>query len=130
LSEISALYLIEQIKAGAEIVQIFDSWAGILSYDEFEKYCINPTKNMVNIIRSSFPNIPIIGFPKGANCFLDKFVDLTNISALSVDWCVDYEILVKLQRKVVVQGNLDPLILVEGGKLLENKVEEIIKNLK
>lgn len=129
LAELSALYLIEQIKSGADIVQIFDSWAGILSYDEFEDYCIKPSHKIVEIINKKFPNIPIIGFPKGSNCFLNEYIKNTKISGLSVDWRIDYKTLNSFKDKVVIQGNLDPLILVSGGKLLENKIEEIIDNL-
>ena len=130
LTELSALYLIEQIKAGADIIQIFDSWSGILSYDEFKDYCIKPTHKMVKIINKQFPSIPIIGFPKGANNFLNEYIENTKISGLSLDWRIDYKTINSFKDKVVVQGNLDPLILVSGGKLLESKIEEIINNLK
>lgn len=129
LAHFSALYLIEQIKAGANIVQIFDSWAGVLSYEEFVNYCIKPIKKMVSIIKEQFPNVLIIGFPKGANSFLAEFVKETNVSALSVDSRVTYNEINKLQENVVVQGNLDPLILLLGGKLLEKKIDEILSNL-
>lgn len=129
LANLSALYLIEQIKAGANIIQIFDSWAGVLSNEEFVDYCIIPTKKIINIIKKEFPNIPIIGFPKGANSFLNSYIEQTNISGLSVDWRLDYNYIKKLQKNVVIQGNLDPLILVLGGDLLERKIEEILNNL-
>lgn len=129
LAEVSALYLINQIKAGADCVQIFDSWSGVLDEFTFHMYCIEPVKRMVHLIRKSYPDIPIIGFPKGAGLFYQDYAQKTGVNALGLDWTIPLFFANKLQTTTSVQGNLDPLRLVAGGKALEEGVEKILKTL-
>ncbi|MHC5306084.1 uroporphyrinogen decarboxylase [Bartonella sp. LJL80] len=129
LADVSADYLINQIKAGAEVVQIFDSWAGVLDESSFEAYCIRPVKRMVKRIRQSYPNIPIIGFPKGAGALYADYAEKTGVTAIGLDWSVPFSFARTLQQKTPVQGNLDPLRLIAGGKALEDGVNDILQSL-
>lgn len=129
LADVSANYLINQIAAGADVVQIFDSWAGILDEQSFEAWCVQPILSMVKKIRAVYPNIPIIGFPRGAGALYENFAKKTGVSALGLDWSVPLSFAAKLQKNTAVQGNLDPLRLVCGGKALDEGVDAILKTL-
>ncbi|VAX08692.1 Uroporphyrinogen III decarboxylase [hydrothermal vent metagenome] len=120
-------YLCRQIKQGAEVIQLFDTWAGNLPDDQFRKWAIAPVKKIVQNIRAIYPDTPIIGFPKGAGCRYPEYIRATGISAVSIDttmplkWVRDH-----IQPLCPVQGNLDPLLLVAGGEMMENRVKEIL----
>src|SRR5690606_15318582 len=86
LAERSAEYLIRQIENGADAVQIFDSWAGVLDEASFEACCVRPVKKMVDKVRAAFPDTPIIGFPKGAGTLYDDYRARTGVSVLGLDW--------------------------------------------
>ncbi len=123
-------YLIQQIKRGAEIVQIFDSWAGVLPPDQFEKWVIEPTTRIVRAIRQVFPNVPIIGFPKGAGVLYLDYAQQTGVTAIGIDtqmpviWVKEH-----LQPHIVVQGNLDPFTLAAGGSNLLKQADHILNTL-
>lgn len=129
LADVSAQYLINQIAAGADVVQIFDSWAGILDEQSFEAWCVKPILSMVEKIRAVYPEVPIIGFPRGAGALYENFSEKTGVSALGLDWSVPLSFAKKLQKTTAVQGNLDPLRLVCGGKALDDGVDAILKTL-
>lgn len=129
LAEVSAEYLIAQIQAGAEVVQIFDSWAGVLDEQCFEACCIKPTQTIVQRVKERFPRVPIIGFPKGAGMFYQDYQKKTGVTALGLDWTVPMQFAFELQKKSPIQGNLDPLRLLAGGKSLDEGVEMILKEL-
>ena len=129
LAERSAEYLIRQIDAGAEAVQIFDSWSGVLDEATFEAYCIRPMAEIVRRVRAVHPDTPIIGFPKGAGSLYDDYRRLTGVNALGLDWSVPLSQAKRLQREGAVQGNLDPLRLVAGGKALDEGVDAILCEL-
>jgi uroporphyrinogen decarboxylase len=127
LVDASASYLIGQLKAGADVVQIFDSWAGVLGEREFERWCIGPTTALVSRIRAAIPGAKIIGFPKGAALRLAEYVTKTGVDAVGIDWTtpLDYARDV-LKPKTVVQGNLDPMVLVAGGSGLDAEIDRIM----
>ena len=129
LADVSADYLINQVKSGAEVLQIFDSWAGVLDEESFDSYVIYPINRMVQRIRKVFPEVPIIGFPKGAGTLYENFARKTGVTALGLDWSVPLSFAKKLQQITPVQGNLDPLRLVSGGVALEKGIETILENL-
>ena len=129
LAERSADYLIRQIEAGADAVQIFDSWAGVLDEASFEACCIRPVKRMVERVRAVHPDVPIIGFPKGAGALYDSYRQKTGVTALGLDWSVPLSQARRLQEDGPVQGNLDPLRLQAGGKALEDGVRAILAEL-
>ena len=125
----SAEYLIRQIEAGADAVQIFDSWAGILDEASFERWCVRPVAEIVRRVREKHPHVPIIGFPKGAGALLSGYRAATGVTALGLDWTVPLEQARQLQKEGAVQGNLDPLRLVAGGRALSEGIEAILTAL-
>ncbi|WP_312869912.1 uroporphyrinogen decarboxylase [Jiella pacifica] len=129
LAEMSADYLIRQLTAGADCVQIFDSWAGVLDEACFESYAIGPVRRMVEKIRAAKPDAKIIGFAKGAGAFLETYRQKTGVDAVGLDWQVPMDFARKLQTEGAVQGNLDPLRLIAGGRALDEGVDRILQNL-
>ena len=130
LVEASAKYLCHKVNAGAEALQIFDSWAGALDANSFDRWCIQPTKEIVKRVRKEHPDVPIIGFPRGAgNHYLD-YVKETGVTAVGIDqsistkWARDY-----LQSEMPVQGNLDPGCFLAGGNQMVEAAEKIMKDL-
>ncbi len=130
LVDATSRFLLAQIEAGAEVVQIFDSWAGVLSHDEFRQWAIEPVREIVNRLQARHPAVPIIAFPRGAGVrYLDYAVE-TGVEAVSLDSTIPPEWAAKeLQPQSAVQGNLDPLVLVAGGKPLEDATLRILKAL-
>lgn len=126
LVEISVTYLSGQIAAGAQAVQIFDSWAGVLPDDEFQRWVIAPTAKMVGKLKKMHPDVPIIGFPRGSGGLSEQFLLDTRVDAIGCDTSMPVAQMRKLGAKAAVQGNLDPLLLVAGGALLESRIQDII----
>lgn len=120
-----AKHLIMQIHAGADIVQLFDSWAGVLNETEFRKWSIEPAAKIVAIIKNEFPNIPIIGFPRGAGFLYEEYAKHTQIDVVGVDQHVPVNIVNNLQKTNIVQGNLDPIYLLSNNQEVLHK--EIMK---
>ena len=129
LADHSAAYLIRQIEAGADVVQIFDSWSGVLDDASFDLFCVQPVTEIVGRVRAVHPDVPIIGFPKGAGARYRTYRQKTGVTGLGIDWTVPLAAAKDLQRSGAVQGNLDPLRLVAGGKALSDGVETILKAL-
>ena len=120
-------YLSAQISAGAEAVQLFDSWAGSLSPAQFEAWVIAPTARLVAKINKKHPGVPVIGFPKGAGGKLAAYASETGVSAIGIDETVDpLWAASQLPKGLPVQGNLDPLALIAGGKPLMNAARLIL----
>jgi len=127
LVQVTAEYLIGQVKAGAEVLQIFDTWAGSLPEPEFRRWCIKPTKEIIRRVKVEFPDIPVIGFPKGAGPLYSDYALETGVAGLSMDTALSLQFSRdKLQRSVTVQGNLDPLLVVAGGKSMLREAERIL----
>jgi uroporphyrinogen decarboxylase len=115
-------YLAGQVAAGAEAVQLFDSWAGSLAPAEFERWVIAPNAAIVSQLRSRYPDLPIIGFPKGAGEKLPAYARETRVDAIALDETIDLRWAAKaLPEGMPVQGNLDPLLLLAGGAELEKQ---------
>ena len=129
LAEVSAEYLIRQIDAGAEAVQIFDSSAGVLDEESFERFCVRPVADIVDRVRRRYPDVPIIGFPRGAGVFYGTYRQKTGVTAIGLDWTVPISAAAGLQRDGAVQGNLDPMRLVAGGDALAKAVDIILGGL-
>ena len=120
-------YLSGQIRAGVEAVQLFDSWAGSLAPAQFERWAIAPTARIVARLKDRHPEVPVIGFPKGAGAKLAAYVRETGIDAVGLDETVDpVWAAAELPRDLPVQGNLDPLVLLAGGEALESAVADIL----
>ena len=120
-------YLAGQIEAGVEAVQLFDSWSGSLAPTEFERWVIAPTARLVERLGAAFPEVPVIGFPKGAGGKLGAYARETGIAAIGLDETVDpFWANKELAKRLPVQGNLDPLALRAGGPALEAAVGRIL----
>jgi uroporphyrinogen decarboxylase len=123
-------HLSAQVDAGAEVVQLFDSWAGALEGDEFDRWAVRPASRIVAALKQRFPGLPVIGFGRGAGDRHLAYAEGTGVDAVSVeqglplDWVKNV-----LQPRTVVQGNLDPAVLVAGGDSLDLEVERLLKTL-
>src|SRR6185369_2586969 len=130
LVQASIAYLINQLKAGAECVQIFDTWAGVLGPDQFERWCIQPTQKIVEGIRREIPTAKLIGFPRGVSAMALPYAEMTGIDGIGIDWTFEREIARDmLQPRVAVQGNVDPLALLAGGAALDREVDDVMAML-
>jgi uroporphyrinogen decarboxylase len=121
-------YLSGQIVAGAEAVQLFDSWAGSLAPDQFERWVIAPTSAIADAVRTRHPGVPVIGFPKGAGAKLGAYARETGVHAVGLDETIDPAwAMHELPERMPVQGNLDPLLLLTGGDALERRAQWILE---
>ncbi len=124
-------YLSGQIAAGAEVVQLFDSWAGSLAPAQFERWVIAPTARLTAAIHERHPGVPVIGFPKGAGGKLGAYARETGVDAVGLDETVDVAWADReLPQGLPVQGNLDPLALITGGDTLRDGVRHILDVLR
>jgi uroporphyrinogen decarboxylase len=130
LVEASTAYLIRQFEAGVDAVQIFDTWAGVLPADEFERCCIEPCSRIVAAVRKRIPTAKIIGFPRGAGTKLKHYTSAVAVNAVGLDWTVDLTFARdELQPHKAVQGNLDPVALLAGGEALNRAADRIVERL-
>jgi uroporphyrinogen decarboxylase len=124
LVQASADYLAQQLRAGAEAVQLFDTWAGVLAPEEFERWCVQPAKKIAALLRRDIPNAKIIAFPRGAGTNLLRYIEQVPVDAVGLDWAIDRSFArEQIQSRVPVQGNLDPLALLAGGAALDRAVD-------
>jgi uroporphyrinogen decarboxylase len=122
-------YLLGQLNAGADCVQIFDTWAGVLPPREFLRWSIAPTARIVEGVRAKVPDAKIIGFPRGAGALLPAYVGATRVDAVSIDWAAEPSLIrERVQSRVAVQGNLDPLALMAGGAALDRAIDDVLAN--
>ena len=124
-----AQHLIAQAKAGADVVQIFDSWAGITSVAQFRKYVIAPTKWIVNQVRKECSEVKIIGFPKDAGFLYEDYAKQTGVDGLSVDFHTPLTIL-KDKVDITLQGNLDPLVLAGDETQMKTDIDHKMETMK
>jgi len=130
LVESTVDFLAAQMTAGAEVVQLFDSWAGILPEPAFERLVIEPTKRIVAALKGRFPDHPIVGFPRGAGLLYERYLVETGVDAVGLDAMVPAGYArSRLQQLAAVQGNLDPVLLFAGGAALETAVKELCLTL-
>ncbi|MDV3458593.1 uroporphyrinogen decarboxylase [Sphingomonas sp. HF-S4] len=127
IAECTIDYLLGQIDAGVEAVQLFDSWSGSLSPAQFEQWVIAPTARIVAALHARAPGTPVIGFPKGAGGKLPAYARETGVDVIGVDETVDPAWAhASLPADLPVQGNLDPLALIAGGTILDSAVDRIL----
>ncbi|MGD0721499.1 MAG: uroporphyrinogen decarboxylase [Roseiarcus sp.] len=127
LVEVSADYLVRQLRAGAQAVQIFDSWAGVLPVGELERWCLAPLGALVARVREQAPHAPIIAFPRGAGASLARFAAIEGVAGVSLDTAVAPDWAAgALPTRVASQGNLDPLALLAGGDGLDEGIDRIL----
>lgn len=123
-------YLLAQIEAGAEVVQIFDSWAGVLPEPEFVRWCREPLRTIVDSIREVRPDVPVIVFPRGAGAMYPSFARSVRPHAVSLDTTVSLDWARRELSGVCLQGNLDPVALAAGGDVLRMETERILNTLR
>nr|WP_306263528.1 uroporphyrinogen decarboxylase [Pararhizobium sp. IMCC3301] len=127
LTAMSIEYLSAQIEAGADAVQVFDSWSGILGEADFIEFCLEPMKQIVAGVKARHPGTPVIGFPKGASLHYERYVRETGIDCVGLDWTYPMALAKQqLSSSVVLQGNLDPTRLVAGGTALHEGISDIL----
>ncbi len=128
LVEATTAYLDRQVQAGAEVVQLFDTWAGVLPDEPFERYCIEPVRRIIAQLKALHPGLPVIAFPRGAALHLENYAARTGADALGLDytmplaWARNH----LWQRGITVQGNLDPRLLLAGGPQLAAAVQRLL----
>ncbi|MBO6518813.1 MAG: uroporphyrinogen decarboxylase [Rhodospirillales bacterium] len=128
LVDATSAYLIEQVKAGAEALQLFDSWAGVLSVEQFRSLVIEPTRRIVENVRKSAPDVPIIGFPRQGGIMIPEYVTETGVDGVSLDHSVPFDWAMReIPETCVLQGNLDNRLLVVGGDALDRGVDTILE---
>ncbi len=128
LVDASVEYLSGQVAAGADVLQIFDTWAGRLSGGAFRRWVCGPTKAIVTRVRERHPKVPIIGFPMGVGTELTRYADETGVDGVSCDAATSLDVMAgELADRAVVQGNLDPHLLAEGGPAMERQTRTILQ---
>jgi uroporphyrinogen decarboxylase len=123
-------YLCAQADAGAEVLQLFDTWAGGLAEPLLEPLVFAPTREIVAALKRRHPKVPIIGFPRGIGLHLPAYARTTRVDAVGLATGDDVRLAAALiPRDVVLQGCLDPLALIVGGKTLQNAVERLLADM-
>ena len=124
-------YLIRQIDNGAEVVQLFDSWAGILPPNQFARWTTAPIKAITKAVKAAHPNTPVIGFPRGAGLLYKSFVEETGVDGVSLDATVPLDWAAReIQPLCTVQGNLDNLALLTGGQTMDDEIRRVLDAFK
>jgi uroporphyrinogen decarboxylase len=123
LVEATSAYLIAQADAGAEALQLFESWAGSVPAGLFARSVLEPTSRIVQAVKAKHPHIPVIGFPRGAGSWLECYVEATGVDGVGVDQMTD---LASLPLTVALQGNLDPVLLLEGGMAMRDAAKDLV----
>jgi uroporphyrinogen decarboxylase len=127
LVDVSSDYLVRQLRAGAQAVQIFDSWSGVLPVAEFERWCLAPVRAMVEKVRAAEPDARIIAFPRGGTSHLHQFAEMPGLRGIGLDTNVDPDWAVaSLPASVTLQGNLDPIAILTGGRGLDEAADRIL----
>jgi uroporphyrinogen decarboxylase len=130
LTDAVVRHLGRQIEAGADAVQLFDSWAGLLPEPEFRSWVIRPTAEIVCRLKAAHPEVPVIGFPRGAGALYEAYVVETGVDGVGLDTGVPLSYAREtLQSRALVQGNLDNLAVVAGGAAMEREARRILKTL-
>lgn len=127
LVEASVVYLTAQVRAGAEVLMLFDSWSGVLSPLLFRRLVIGPTARIVRALKAAHPGVPVVGFPRLAGVMLGAYARETGVDAVALDTGADLGVATGLlPGHVASQGNLDPLALVAGGEALRLETESVL----
>lgn len=128
ITDATIVYLSRQIEAGAEVIKLFDSWAGSLSGDDFDRYSVTPARKIISALKATYPDIPVIAFPREAGNGYIGFAAATGADAVAIDnsvattWAAEY-----VQSEICVQGNLDPKHMVTGGQDLIDETKAIVE---
>ncbi len=126
LTQAVSTHLIEQIKAGVDVIQLFDTWAGLCPASHFDKWILKPTQQIIRCVKDYAPHLPILGFPKGVGPHVVTYGQLSGVSGVSLDSSIPLSWASQtLPTQLILQGNLDPLALVAGGDSLKRECEVI-----
>jgi uroporphyrinogen decarboxylase len=125
LVEATSAYLIAQADAGAEALQLFESWAGTVPAGLFATAVLEPTARIIKAVKAKHPNIAIIGFPRGAGGWLTRYAEATGVDGIGVDQMTDMAA-VKVPGKIALQGNLDPILLLQGGETMRSQARKLV----
>ncbi len=130
LVDATAVHLIGQLKAGADLLQLFDTWAGVLDDRSFEKWCLKPCTEIVRRVREAVPGAKIVLFPKGISIpNMQKIVSACGADAVSIDMQADRKAVREaLSPSCAIQGNLDPDVLITGGAALDHAIDEVLED--
>ena len=129
LADASADYLARQAEAGADVLKIFDSWAGVLDEESFERLCVRPVKRIIDSLRARGITVPVIAFPKGAGALYAGYAQKVGAQGMAIDWTVPLDFARELQKDSAIQGNLDPMRLVAGGQQMRERIDRILEAL-
>lgn len=124
-------YLKVQVEAGAEVVKLFDSWAGLVPEHLFHKYVITPTQKIISGIKAAYPEVPVIGFPRNAGVRYAQFAHHASVDGVAIDQNLPLEFAIKNFPKLVIQGNFDNMLLAYGGvEQIEKEARRILDSVK
>jgi len=129
LVDATSRYLIAQAEAGAEALQLFESWAATVPAGLFEAAVLNPTARIVANVKAKHPDLPIIGFPRGAGSWLTRYAEATGVDGIGVDQMTDIAA-VKVPSGVTLQGNLDPILLLQGCDAMRTEAKRLVEAMK
>lgn len=130
LTEATIHYLAGQIEAGAEAVKLFDSWAGALTPEMFERFSVAPARRIVKALAERHPEVPVIGFPRGAGALYAAYAKATGVRCLALDQQVPLDWARSACGGIALQGNLDPMLMVVGGAALDREVRGILERMR
>jgi uroporphyrinogen decarboxylase len=125
LADATSAYLIAQADAGAEVLQLFESWAGAVPAGLFARAVLEPTARIVKAVKAKHPHIPIIGFPRGSGAWISRYVQATGVDGIGVDQMTDMAAL-DLPAKIARQGNLDPVLLLQGADAMREEARKLV----
>ncbi len=130
LVDATTRYLVRQVSEGAEVLQLFDSWAGLLPEDQFQQWIVEPNRRIVEGVKAVHPDVPLIGFPRNAGVMYKAFAKQTGVDGIGIDHTVPVSWAAEeLQPICTVQGNLDNHMLLAGGETMERAVQKILETL-
>jgi uroporphyrinogen decarboxylase len=129
LTDVTICYINKQIEAGAEVIQLFDTWSEHLSWDHFKKFSYDINKEIITAVKKKHPHIPLIFFSRGSSFYLPMLTDL-GADVLSMDWrCKLKDLRKQIPANIGLQGNLDPLALLDPAHVLERKVKQLLTDM-
>ena len=131
IQDISVLYLLKQIESGVDLIKVFDSWAGLLSKKEYEKYIIKPSIYINEKVKQEYPTVPRIFFPRGSGANIISFIEQVDCNVLAIDENYPQKLKdIAREKNIILQGNLSPTILAEGGEKMEREIKQILFDFK
>lgn len=129
ITQATIFHILGQIKSGADVIQIFDSWAGVLGEVDYREFVIKPTIKIIKEVKKIYPEVPIIGFPKGSGFMYEEYISHTGINGVGLDHSVTLNQMAEFAKNKVVQGNLDPVILLSSKEVIAERAGLILNKM-